>query len=311
MNGPSVSIIIAAKDAEKTIEKCIGSILGLDYKDYELVIVNDGSADRTAEILKKYGQKIKIITNPFPLGPSESRNLAAREAQSEYLVFIDADCMVKKDWICQLLEGFKAYPFAAACGGSQRLPDDASNFQKKTFLFMKKVGFITEYVKSGSEIKEVKHNPSCNVMYRREVLLKENGFLKGLWPGEDVELDYRLKKKGYNLVFNPGAVVYHYRQEGLKPFLKMMYRYGYAQGFLVRRHGLFRKLHFLPLFTICAVIFLFYAFSKSLFLGLGLISASLLFILGYFVFDFSIFILAVLGSLFWHVGFLSGLLINK
>lgn len=61
-------------------------------------------------------------------------------------------------------------------------------------------------------------------MYKRDTFLECGGFLDELWPGEDVELDYRLKKKGYHLICNPGAVVYHYRPKKLAVFLAMMYR---------------------------------------------------------------------------------------
>ncbi len=166
----------------------------------------------------------------------------------EFLAFTDSDCIVDKNWLTELLKGFREYPEAVSCGGAQKLPEDATNFEKKVFLFMKKAGFFSEYARQAKDanITEVNHNASCCVMYKREVFLKEGGFLEGLWPGEDVELDYRLREKGYKLLFNPRAVIYHYRSKSLKSFLKMMDRYGRAQGYLVRKYGIFRKIQLVP-----------------------------------------------------------------
>lgn len=313
MNEPLVSVIIPVKDTEKTIEKCINSVLNLDYLNFEIIVVDDASIDRTSEILKNYYQKIKVIINIPSLGPSESRNIASKEAKGEYLAFTDGDCIVDKQWLKELMAGFNLYPQAIACGGVQELPQDATDFERRVFLFMKKSGFISDYMrkKRNEKIIKVNHNPSCNVIYKRNILLQEGGFLEDLWPGEDVELDYRLKRKGYKLFFNPKAVVYHYRPANLNKFCLMMFKYGFAQGFLVRRYGIFRKVQLLPLFN---MILLFLTLSLLFFKKTNLLIflLFLLFItmLIYFTFYFPVLFLAILGIIFWHIGFLRGLFLR-
>lgn len=305
-----ISVIIAAKNARPTIDKCLNSLLQQSCRDYEIIVVNDGSTDKTGDILAGY-HDIKILNTPG-VGPAKARNIGVEQARGEFIAFTDADCIVEKDWLLKLLEGFREYPDAVACGGSQQLPADAGNFQKKIFKFMKKSGFLTGYMQSGSRIRESAHNPSCNVLYKAKEFRNESGFLEGLWPGEDVELDYRLKKKGRRIIFNPEAIVYHYRPDSFKRFLGMMYRYGAAQGFLVRRYGIFRKIHFLPLLTLLLAIAAFLvipAYSLpliELIVFIGLIS-----VLVYFAFDIQIFILAILGFACWHAGFLLGFLQKK
>ncbi len=305
---PFISIIIPAKNTQDTLKRCLDSILNLNYRDYEIIIINDGSTDETGKILLGY-HGIKIVTTAG-IGPSRARNMAVEFASGEFIAFTDADCIVDKDWLEELLAGFNCYPGAASCGGRQELPDDASGFQKKVFLLMNKIGFVTDYMRRGEDrIIEVSHNASCCVMYKKDIFLKAGGFLEDFWPGEDVELDYKLKKTGCKLVFNPKAVVYHYRVDSQKNFLKMMYRYGWSQGVLVRRHKkIFRTIQLVPFISVLLL------YMAALLLLSGKIGIIILFIfvvfsvmLMLFGFDLSMLSLAVLGIVHWHKGFIKGI----
>jgi len=101
---------------------------------------------------------------------------------------------------------------------------------------------------------ETDHNPTCNVMYRKTVLLETGGFDESLWPGEDVELDLRITRLGYKLMYNPAACVAHYRPSTYRGFARMFRRYGEAQGWLVRRYGPFRRIHYVPVAVIAALV---------------------------------------------------------
>jgi cellulose synthase/poly-beta-1,6-N-acetylglucosamine synthase-like glycosyltransferase len=307
-----ICIIIPARGSSMTIGKCLHSLLNLDYLNFEIIVVDDGLDESSLESLNEFRNRVKVL-NSHSRGPSYARNLAARNTDADFLAFTDSDCIVDKNWLGELLKGFKEYPEAAACGGIQKLPEDATEFERKVFLFMRKAGFITDYMRKakGNNIIEVNHNPSCNVMYKRDIFLREGGFLEGLWPGEDVEFDYHLRKKGYKIVFNPKGVVYHYRPRELRAFLRMMYRYGWAQGFLVRKCGFFRKIQFLPLMSLCIpALFLFSLFSGFLFhfLAFTLILLFSLFI--YFNFNLFIFFIIFPGFLSWHLGFFKGLFLR-
>ncbi|MEW6074795.1 MAG: glycosyltransferase [Candidatus Omnitrophota bacterium] len=311
MNEPFISIIVASRNNAGTIVKCMRSLLSVDYATYEILIVNDGSTDTTNELLLQFGQRVKIIENERSLGPAQARNIAAQHAKGQYVAFTDADCIVDTYWLKELLRGFGVFPEVVSCGGAQLLPEDATIFEKKVFVLMKKAGFITEYIKShgADSITEVRHNASCNVMYRRDDFLKIGGFLTGLWPGEDVELDYRLRKAGKKIVYNPKAVVLHYRPRDASAFLKMMLRYGWAQGVLVRKYGFFRKIHFLPilsgfLFGVFIILILNFSFTWPLFLAVFFA------FLAYARFDFELVLLSVLGFTCWHFGFLKSLFLN-
>jgi len=309
---PFISIIIPAKNSQQTLKRCLDSISNLNYRDYEVIVINDGSTDETGRILSGC-HGIKIVTTAG-IGPSRARNMAVAFARGAFIAFTDADCIVDKGWLDKLIEGFDYEPEAAGCGGRQELPEDASDFQKKVFLLMRKIGFVTDYMRRGeNKIVGVSHNASCCVMYKKDVFLKAGGFLEDLWPGEDVELDYKLKNSGYKLVFNPQAVVFHYRVGNPENFLKMMARYGWAQGVLVRRHKkIFRTIQFVPfvsaLLLLMAALLLLSGKIGVIFLFIFAIFSAMLI---YFGFDISMLGLGILGVVHWHKGFVKGLFCRK
>jgi len=258
-----VSIIIPVRNGEKHLPGCINSLKKLSYGNLEIIFVNDGSTDGTKQLLDGAGGNIKTIETS-PVGPSAARNLALGRARGEFVAFTDADCAVEKNWIDELLRGFTDEK-TAGVGGDQMSPEDETPFGKNIQDFMKSIGFVTEYMKTQKQLLNTTHNPTCNAMYRKKVLSEIGGFSPGLWPGEDVELDYRIIKKGYGLVFNPSAVVYHYRPENRRKYLKMMFNYGRVQAFLVRRYGFFRKIHCMPILTALSILFMVFSAIKSSF----------------------------------------------
>ncbi|HOW42693.1 MAG TPA: glycosyltransferase [Candidatus Omnitrophota bacterium] len=311
MNDP-VSIIIAVKNGAATLVPCLDSVLRLEYPAFEVIVVDDGSTDRTPEILRGYAQRIKVITFEKSAGPSAARNQAAAQARGDFVAFTDADCIVAPDWLTRLVEALREKPEAVSCGGLQLVPEQAALFEKQVFAFMSRAGIITDYVKParGRAAYPVRHNPSCNSLYRRQVFLDAGGFQEGLWPGEDVELDYRLCRRGLLLLFNPLAVVYHHRPAALPAFRRMMRRYGWAQAVVVKHYGPFRSIHFLPAVCLTALL----GFIALLFWDrLAALGALLLTVaaLGLYLRDAATFRLVLWALISWHAGFVQGLFSQK
>ena len=306
MNEPFISIIVPAYNAQKTIKKCIESLLSIDYSNYEIFIINDGSIDKTKDISSEYKDRVKIIESQH-VGPSACRNMAAKRSKGDFLAFTDADCLVDKNWLGELMRGFVSDKVVGV-GGTQLSPQDETKFGKNIQAFFELTGFLGGYIKNkkDTEIIEVPHNPSCNVMYRKDVFLEIGAFDENLWPGEDVDLDVRLKRKGFVFMFNPKAIVYHYRPQSFLELSKMMYGYGVTQGILTKRYGFFRKIQFIPIISIFLLIFII--LNESF---LWLLSLSYLFILfksknlltSVFVSAFIIF-----SAFLWNSGLLRGLI---
>jgi GT2 family glycosyltransferase len=221
----------------------LDSLLALDYLSYEVILVDDGSTDDTAEIARSYNA-FRLIELPKG-GPSRARNEGIRYAGGRLVAFTDSDCVVDRDWLTELEKGFIDQNVAGV-GGMQRSPVDETEVGKTFQEFMQTVGFVTGYLQAGRAMQETNHNPSCNVAYKREVLGKVGGFDESLWPGEDVEIDLKIRRLGYKLIFNPAAMVGHYRPTTYRSFAHMIMRYGHCQGRLVRKYGLFRLLHYVP-----------------------------------------------------------------
>jgi cellulose synthase/poly-beta-1,6-N-acetylglucosamine synthase-like glycosyltransferase len=315
MNEPFITIIVPAYNSEKIIRKCIESLLAIDYPNYEIFIVDDGSTDKTKEILSEYKGRINIIESQH-FGPSHCRNIAAKIAKGEFLAFTDADCLVDKNWLKELMRGF-INDKVVSVGGSQLSPQDETDFGKRVQEFFELTGFLGGYIKQNKHpvssikhqdlsIRKASHNPSCNSMYRKGALLEIGGFDEDLWPGEDVDLDHRLNKKGFTFMYNPQAIVYHYRPQSLKELSRMMYRYGVMQGILTKRYGFFRRIQFLPLFFLSLLILIVALPQKLLWFILFLYLVMLWSTRNPLVAIFSIVFLFI--SLFtWNLGFFVGI----
>ncbi|MEW6686038.1 MAG: glycosyltransferase [Candidatus Edwardsbacteria bacterium] len=306
---PLISIIVPVRNGEKTIGKCLDSLINLNYSNFEIIVIDDGSVDKTPEILKKYNN-IRILTTPG-VGPSKARNIAVQKSKGEFLAFTDADCLVDTNWLNELLKGFTNEKVAGV-GGDQQSPEDDTEFGKEVQNFFRTIGFVTGYIKSGKKTRETNHNPSCNVMYRRDIFEKLKGFEERLWPGEDVELDYRIAKANYRLMHNPKAVVYHYRPDTIAKLRRMMQNYGWSQGVITRKCGLFRviQLEFPVLILILAFgIWLTYQnnfYGISFFVFLSLVPLFFFSARGQKPFLFYKFFLLTMLS--WNYGFLRGII---
>jgi len=305
---PLISVIIPVKNGEKTIKKCLDSLKNLHYTNYEIIVIDDNSNDNTSEILSSY-EGIEVLKTSG-IGPSKCRNLAIKQARGEYLAFTDGDCLVHPEWLNELLKGF-GEDNVIGVGGDQQSPHDETKFGRIVQEFLKAVGFVTDYIKGKKIMIETQHNPTCNVIYKKEIFDKIGGFRENLWPGEDVELDYRIKQlKKYKLKYNPLAIVYHYRPANLGAFCKMMNNYGWAQGFLVKKYKAYRIIHYEPVFLLLLLSLLIGMWVYNLNLGL-FCSLSPLF---YFYLKtksikktFQFIRLLIMTIIYWNLGFVRGL----
>jgi cellulose synthase/poly-beta-1,6-N-acetylglucosamine synthase-like glycosyltransferase len=240
---PRISVIVAVYNSQNTIPKCLDSLCALDHPSYEVIVADDGSTDRTAELCNAFSG-VRVIRLDRG-GPSRARNVAVRAAQGTIIAFTDADCIVESQWLNELEKGFISSDVAGV-GGDQRSPADESELGKRIQEFLKISGFVTSYVKADATFRETGHNASCNSAYRKSVFEEIGGFDEAQFPGEDLELDLKILRRGYRLIYNPAAIVGHYRPGTYREFSRMMRRYGAGEWHLVRKHGFFRMPDFEP-----------------------------------------------------------------
>jgi GT2 family glycosyltransferase len=246
-----ISVVIPVYNCSHTLAGCLDALSRQDHPDYEVIVVDDGSTDGTVKICESYPD-VRVIRVENG-GPSRARNIGTGMARGQIVVFTDGDCIADTKWLSELEKGFSG-PEVAGVGGKQASPHDESDFGRLVQEIFETLGIVTYYIQTAHMMGETEHNASCNSAYRRHVLEEVGGFDETLWPGEDVDLDYRIRQRGYKLIFNPGALVRHYRPVTYRGFAHMMRRYGASAWHLFKRYGLFRTLHFEPILTVLGLV---------------------------------------------------------
>jgi GT2 family glycosyltransferase len=225
---PKVSVVVCVFNGERTIDACLASLQKLNYPNYEVIVVNDGSTDGTRRIAESYDY-IHLI-NQENKGLSEARNVGIRASKGEIIAFTDADCMADPDWLVYLVARFRLSDFGAV-GGPNLSPPDESLIASCVAV---SPGAPT-HVLLDDEVAE--HIPGCNMAFRREALAAITGFDPIFRAaGDDVDVCWRLQNKGYKIGFSPAAVVWHFRRNTIRDYLKQQRGYGRAETLLFFKH---------------------------------------------------------------------------
>ena len=225
---PKVSVVVCVYNGERTMDDCLASLEKLSYPNYEVIVVNDGSTDRSREIAESYGY-IHLI-NQENKGLSEARNVGIGASTGEIIAFTDADCMADADWLTYLVARFQSSEFGAVGGPNLSPPDDSMIAS----CVAVSPGAPT-HILLDDEVAE--HIPGCNMAFRREALDAISGFDPIFRAaGDDVDLCWRLQNKGYKIGFSPAAVVWHFRRNTVRDYLTQQRGYGKAETLLFFKH---------------------------------------------------------------------------
>ncbi|MCC5644931.1 glycosyltransferase [Nostoc sp. CHAB 5824] len=225
---PKVSVVVCAYNAERTMDTCLASLKELNYPNYEVIVVNDGSRDRTLEITQRYDY-VRLISQENK-GLSVARNVGIAAATGEIVAFTDSDCTVDPDWLTYLVAKFLGSGLAAV-GGPNLSPPEESLVPTCVAVSPG----VPTHVLLSDEVAE--HIAGCNMAFRREVLQKINGF-NPLFraAGDDVDICWRLQDKGYTIGFSPTAIVWHFRRNTVAAYLKQQQGYGKAEALVYFKH---------------------------------------------------------------------------
>jgi O-antigen biosynthesis protein len=225
---PRVSVVVCAYNAERTMDACLASLAVLNYPDYEVIVVNDGSRDRTLEIAESYPY-CRIISQPNE-GLSVARNVGAEAATGEIVAYTDSDCVADPDWLTYLVARMEASG-VSACGGPNFPPPEDSLVPAAVAVAP---GGPT-HVLLNDEVAE--HIAGCNMAFRREVLLGLGGFDPVYRAaGDDVDICWRFQDAGYVIGFSPAAIVWHFRRNTVKAYCNQQRGYGKAEALVYSKH---------------------------------------------------------------------------
>ncbi|MSU58202.1 MAG: glycosyltransferase [Pedosphaera sp.] len=250
---PKVSVVVASYNGDRTLKACLDSLARLNYPDYEVILVDDGSTDTTPQLAQQFRwgkSEIPPSAEPAPqqlvisaehgrfryfrhgtnLGLSVARNTGIAAAAGEIVAFTDSDCRADADWLYYLVADLRSGEFAGV-GGPNLLPPEDSAVASAVML---SPGGPAHVMLSD---REAEHIPGCNMAFHKSALL-DIGCFDPLFTkaGDDVDLCWRLQQAGMKIGFSPSAFVWHYRRSNVRAYLKQQRGYGEAEALLVRKH---------------------------------------------------------------------------
>jgi GT2 family glycosyltransferase len=251
MSWPKVSVVVCTRNGSRTICDTFEGLQQLDYPDYEVIVVDDGSSDNTAMLARHYGFRVIhtsnrglssalpgrenghdwVITRPNR-GLSNARNLGLEAATGEIVAYIDDDAYPDPHWLTYLAATFlnpRTEKYGGVGGPNIAPPRD---------------GLIADCVahSPGGPVhvlltnQKAEHIPGCNMAFRRVALKTIGGFDPQFHvAGDDVDVCWRLQAQGWTLGFSPAAMVWHHRRNSLRAYWKQQRGYGKAEAMLERK----------------------------------------------------------------------------
>ena len=230
----TISIVVAIFNRKDELFELLNSLIAQTDKDFEVIIVDDGSFVDLLPTVETFKEMLNIQYFKKPnSGPGLSRNYGANRAKNDWLVFVDSDVIVEKDYIENIKKNLEKID-CAAFGGADKAHKGFNLLQKAISYSMTSV-FTTGGIR-GSKKAVTRFQPrSFNMGVNKEIFLKIGGFSE-MRIGEDPDLSMTIWENGYQTAFFDDIGVYHKRRTDLGKFSKQVYQFGCARPILNQRH---------------------------------------------------------------------------
>lgn len=228
--GIKYSVIVPVYNGEKTLETCLNALKKqtVAKNEYEIIVIDDGSKDRSGDIAKAQADKYFFQKNQ---GPATARNLGAKKAKGEIILFTDSDCEPQESWLEEMIRPFLENSEIVGVKGAYltKQKNIMARFvqmeYENRYRFMKKyqyIDFIDTYAAA----------------YKRDIFLKFGGFDSQfrIAMTEDTELSYRIANARYKMIFNPKAIVYHSHPTSFFYYFKRKYRAAFWRMLAVKKN---------------------------------------------------------------------------
>ncbi len=220
---PYLSVIVCSYNGVRTIRECLEGLRWLEYPNYEVIVVDDGSTDATAAIAREYDVRLISIDQQ---GLSYARNVGWRSAKGDIVVYIDDDAYPDPHWLDYLAACFERTNHVGI--GGPNIPPTNDGFIADCVAYSPG-GPV--HVLLTDELAE--HIPGCNMAFRKSSLEAIGGFDPQFRSaGDDVDVCWRLQERGWTLGFCPSAVVWHHRRNSIAAYWRQQKGYGKAEALL-------------------------------------------------------------------------------
>jgi glycosyltransferase involved in cell wall biosynthesis len=225
----SVSIIIPTFNGASRIGNCLEALLKQATEgDAEILVVNDGSTDNTADVVACYPD-VRLITQSNA-GPAAARNRGALEARGSIILFTDDDCVPTPEWLRAMIEPFNV-PDVVGVKGVYRTR------QSRLAARFVQLEYEDKY-RLMADLPDIDFIDTYSAGFRRERFLEMNGYDTS-FPvacAEDVELSYRMSARGWTMKFVPAAIVYHTHPETFWGYVQKKYKFAFWRVLAVRKN---------------------------------------------------------------------------
>ena len=244
------SIIVPVFNRPDEVDELLESLTRQQEKDFEVVIVEDGSTKTCKSVCERYADTLDLhYFFKDNSGPGQSRNYGAKRAKGEYLIVLDSDVVLPEGYLAEVEKELRRKP-ADAFGGPDRAHESFTDTQKAISYSMTSF-FTTGGIRGGKKKLDKFYPRSFNMGIRREVYQQLGGFSKMRF-GEDIVFSYRIVEAGYQPRLFPDAWVWHKRRTDFRKFFRQVFNSGIARINLMKRHpGSLKAVHLLPtVFTV-------------------------------------------------------------
>ena len=220
---PRISVVVCTYNGSRTLRDCLEGMQRLDYPDFEVIVVDDGSTDASAEIARGFG--VRVISTPNR-GLSSARNTGCEAATGEIVAYTDDDARPDPDWLHYLAATYEAGGFAAVGGPTIAPPGDG----RVAGCVARAPGGPVHVLITDTTAE---HVPGCNMSFRKRCLVELGGFdPRFRAAGDDVDMCWRLLDRGWTIGFSPSAMVWHHHRNSLRAYWRQQVGYGKAESLL-------------------------------------------------------------------------------
>jgi len=242
MNNPKVAVVVCVYNGVDYIEKCMNSLLDQNHESYEIIVVDDGSRDGTTKVLAKFGgnEKVRVFKSPENLGLMKSRNIGVSKTEAEFVAFTDADCVVEKNWLSELIKPFAIDKAIAIVGG--KIMDGAlDKYWGQVAKGVYKIADKSDYVSSII---------GCNMAFRTAFLITYRFDETLKYGADEADLCAEAEDANLKIYYTNEAKVTHFHRSKFIDFVEQWYLLGIGNCYFRIKHKI------IPPVTIKSIILL-------------------------------------------------------